>query len=363
MDLHETKLFGNSIYRWLVTSGSALLITILLRVLLGSVRKRLAQLAKSTDVAWDDALIHALSKVRFSLVATAVFCLAFSTLELSDDLSKLLNNIATLLLLIQTGISLSEGSRKYLDLKRQARIKTDPGSVGGFGAIRFVIDLVIWTVIALLALDNIGIDVTSLVTGLGVSGIAVALAVQNILGDLFASLTIVLDKPFIVGDFLKVGDLLGTVENIGLKTTRLRSLSGEQLVFSNADLLQSRIQNYGRLEVRRVAFMVGVTYQTKPEQLEAIPGIIEEAVSKHDKARFDRSHLANLGDFAIIFETVYYVDSPNFALYRDIQQGIYLHLARAFSERGIDFAYPTQTLYVHEERLETNPAAVLPAGG
>jgi small-conductance mechanosensitive channel len=213
-------------------------------------------------------------------------------------------------------------------------------------ALGFVGRLVLWSIILLLILDNLGVNVTALVAGLGVGGIAVALAVQNILGDLFASLSIALDKPFAVGDFLIIDEHLGSVEHIGLKTTRLRSLSGEQLVFSNTDLLGSRIRNYGRMYERRVMFKIGVTYQTPREKLELIPGIIRQAVEAQQQVRFDRSHFQSYGDFALVFETVYYVLGPDYNLYMDIQQAINLSIHEGFEEHAIEFAYPTQTVHV-----------------
>jgi small-conductance mechanosensitive channel len=185
-----------------------------------------------------------------------------------------------------------------------------------------------------------------MIAGLGVGGIAVALAAQNILGDLFASLSIILDKPFVVGDFLIIGDFLGSVEKVGVKTTRLRSLSGEQLIFSNNDLLGSRIRNYGRMFERRVIFSIGVTYQTPADKLRAIPDMLREAVESQQPVRFDRAHFQKYGDFALIFEIVYYVLSADYKQYMDIQQAINLQINEDFEEHGIEFAYPTQTLYV-----------------
>ena len=173
-----------------------------------------------------------------------------------------------------------------------------------------------------------------------------ALAVQNILGDLFASLSIVLDKPFVVGDFLAVGEHLGSVEKIGLKTTRLRSLSGEQLVFSNTDLLKSRIKNYGRMFERRVAFKIGVTYETPREKLKRIPRIIREIIQGRENTRFDRSHFQEYGAYSLNFETVYYVLSPDYAVYMDIQQDIYFELHERLEQEGVEFAYPTQKLFL-----------------
>jgi small-conductance mechanosensitive channel len=202
--------------------------------------------------------------------------------------------------------------------------------------------------VALLTLDNLGIDITALVAGLGIGGIAVALAVQNIFGDLFASLSITLDRPFVVGDFLTVGEVLGTVESIGIKSTRLRSLSGEQIVMPNSDLLSSRVRNYGRMLERRVVFATAVTYETPIDLLERIPRLIREIVEAQTDTRFDRSHFAAHGAASLDFETVYYVRSPDYNRYMDIQQAINLAVYRRFAAEGIEFAFPTQTVFVRQ---------------
>ena len=214
-------------------------------------------------------------------------------------------------------------------------------------AAGFIAKLVLATIAAILILDNIpGVEITALVASLGITGIAVALAVQNILSDLFASLSIVLDKPFVIGDFIIVDNYMGSVEHIGLKTTRVRSLSGEQLVFSNNDLLKSRVRNYKRMAERRVVFSIGVTYQTPLEKLKQIPATIREIIELQETVRFDRAHFQGYGDFALMFEVVYYVLDPDYNRYMDIQQAINLAIFQLFEEQGIKFAYPTQTLYI-----------------
>lgn len=223
----------------------------------------------------------------------------------------------------------------------------DPQATTGLAIARLIGRIAVWSVALLLILDNLGVDVTALVAGLGIGGIAIGLAAQNILGDLFGSLAIVMDKPFVRGDFIILGpDHMGTVEQIGLKTTRIRALSGEQLVVANTDLLTSRIRNYKRMWERRIVFRLGVTYQTPREKLEKIPGIIRAAIEDRDGARFDRSHFAAYGDFALIFETVWFVSSPDYNTYMDIQQDIHFAIHKAFEDEGIEFAYPTQTVFV-----------------
>ena len=195
-------------------------------------------------------------------------------------------------------------------------------------------------------LDNLGFKVSAVITGLGIGGIAVALAAQTILGDLFAYFVIFFDRPFEIGDFIIVGDKLGSVEYIGLKTTRVRSLSGEQLVFSNKDLTDSRIHNYKKMERRRVVFQLGVIYQTTLEQVKEIPAIVKQIIENQKDTAFDRGHFAKYGDFSLNFEFVYYVVGSDYNKYMDIQQAINLEIYKVFEEKGIEFAYPTQTLFM-----------------
>lgn len=221
----------------------------------------------------------------------------------------------------------------------------DGSEAAAINLFNFIAKLCLYVVIVLLMLHNLNVNVTTLVTGLGVGGIAIALAVQNILGDLFASMTIVLDKPFVVGDAINVDTFNGTVEHIGMKTTRLRSADGEQLVFSNTDLLKSRIKNFKRMNERRVGFTLGITYETPREKFQQIPTIIKEIVQKRAKVRFDRSHFVAFADSSLNFETVYWILDRDFNLYRDTHQSICFEIFERFSKEGIGFAYPTQTVY------------------
>jgi small-conductance mechanosensitive channel len=223
------------------------------------------------------------------------------------------------------------------------------------GAITFIAQVVVWSLVGLLVLSALNINITALVTGLGIGGVAVALAAQNILGDLFASLSIVLDQPFAVGHFIVVGDMSGTVEHVGIKSTRIRSLSGEQIVQSNANLLNARIHNYKHLYERRVLFAVGVTYDTPPQKLEAIPAMIRDAIEANDRTRFDRAHFKDFGDSSLNFEIVYYVLSSDYGTYMDIQQRINLELVKRFAAEQIEFAFPTRTLYVTQAPATSAP--------
>lgn len=205
---------------------------------------------------------------------------------------------------------------------------------------------VLWAVVLLAVLSNVGVNITAFVASLGVGGIAVALAVQNILGDLFASLSIAVDKPFEVGDLIGIDTFVGTVQFIGLKTTRIRSLNGEQIIISNTDLLKQMVKNYKRMEERRIVFKFGVTFNTSPEQAEAIPKIVKRLVESNDRLRFDRAHFQGFGDSSLDYEVVYIVKEPDYNTYMDAQQTLNLQLMRELATLGVDFAFPTRTVYL-----------------
>jgi len=309
---------------------------------------KLKKIAAQNTLSYWNVLLVVVKRTKWLFMFIIALYTGALLLEMSDASRGIINSITVTALLLQAGLWASAAMVVMIEQYRQQQIEKDPASATTLNLLNFIGRVVLWALILLLVLDNLGFNITALVAGLGVGGIAVALAMQTILGDLFASLSIVLDKPFVMGDFLIVDDLLGTVENVGLKTTRLRSLSGEQLVLSNSDLLKSRIRNYGRMYERRVVFNIGVTYQTTREQLIKIPKIIFDAVKLQDKTRFDRSHFKEYGDFSLNFESVYYVKGPDYNEYMDIQQAINLYLHEVFEQEGIEFAYPTQTVYIQQ---------------
>ncbi|MGE0553817.1 MAG: mechanosensitive ion channel family protein [Gemmatimonadales bacterium] len=346
MPVLEQVYFDNSVQTWLVALGVAVGAVIVLRVALSLVTHRLRKFAQHTETAWDDIAVHAISRTKRLFLLIVAVQAGSNVLSLPDRTRDLINVATVLAILLQAGIWATAALRFGLAHQKEALMQEDRAAATSMSAVRFLGQVLIWSVVLLLSLDNLGIDVTALIAGLGVGGVAVALAVQNILGDLFASLAIVFDKPFVLGDFVTVGSQAGTVEAIGLKTTRIRSLGGEQLVFANADLLGSRLHNFGRMEERRVVFTLGVTYQTTSGQLEEIPRVIRRIVEQQEGARFDRAHFFEYGDFSLNFEVVFYVNSPDYTTYMDIRQAINLAVFGAFQERGIEFAYPTQTLFV-----------------
>lgn len=344
--LLDYSWYGNAGVRWVVALATAIVLWVILRVAKAVLQGRMEKWSGRWQSEWPEAVAALLARTRFWFLAIESLYLGTLVLVLPDKVRSIIDSAALLVLLIQAALWGNAFLTFWLNRYVKRRIETDAAAVTTISALGFLGRLALWSLVLLLALANLGVDITALIAGLGVGGIAIALAAQNILGDLFASLSIVLDKPFVLGDFIIVGDCLGSVEHIGLKTTRVRSLSGEQLVFSNNDLLQSRIRNYKRMQERRVVFSLGVTYETPHEKLAAIPAAICEIVGAQEQTRFDRAHFKEYGDCSLNFEVVYYVLTADYNVYMDIQQAINLEIYRKFEKEGIEFAYPTRTLYV-----------------
>lgn len=357
---------GNPVWTWVLAFGVVGAGYVALRVLRSVAASRLQRLAERTPRTWDDALVRVVRSIRVWLLMPTVVFAASTLLYLPDPLPRALKIAAVLGLAAQLIVSASRLVDLTLGLAvgrlRQEDGSADPTLMSGMGVLRFIALAVLVIVVALLALDNLGVAITPLITGLGIGGIAIALAVQNILSDLFSSVTIILDKPFVVGDFIVVGKEMGTVERIGIKTTRVRALSGEQLVFPNSDLLDSRVQNFRRLQERRVVFTFGVIYETPPELLRQVPQVVREVVEAQGTVRFDRCHLGTLGEYALQFETVYIVLSDQFNTHMDILQRINLGLLERLGAMGVEFAYPTTVEILRRDRPSTHARPPASAG-
>jgi small-conductance mechanosensitive channel len=347
--LEKFFLNANTWQEWIVALGIAAVTIAVLLILEKVAVKRLHTRGKKTRTPALRLVAEILGATKIVLLIPVALYLGSQALALPPKFERLIANVTIVALLIQAAVWGNRLIELWIKRKFQKKKEEeDAASATTLAVLGFIGRLVLWSLVALLALDNLGFNITTLVAGLGIGGIAVALAAQNILGDLFASLSIVLDKPFLIGDFIIVDDKMGTVEYIGLKTTRIRSLGGEQIIFSNTDLLNSRIRNYKRMIERRIDFSLGVTYQTPAEKLAQIPAIIRETVEQQEKTRFDRAHFKEYGDFALLFEVVYYVLDPDYNRYMDIQQAINLAIFHRFQKEGIEFAYPTQSLYLHQ---------------
>ncbi len=339
MSLRE--LFSDTLTQWTVAAAVATAAFCLLWML----RWRLRRLRVTMAAARVVAELARATRLPFLLVASLLA--GAHVLELPEAAEQILRSLVVVVLLLQVGLWGGIALEQWLRHRRADLLQSDRQTATTLNVVGFVGRVAIWAVVLLMALDNLGVNITALVAGLGVGGIAVALAVQSVLGDLLASVAIALDKPFAVGDFLVLADHMGTVEQVGIKSTKLRSLSGEQLVIANADLLSSRVRNYGRMAERRVVFSFRVTYETPPERLAAIPELVAGIVRDQPNTRFDRCHLMQFGPSSLDFECVYYVLSRDYNEYMDVQQQIILGIIRTLGGIGVEFAYPTQKLYVH----------------
>ena len=349
MELMEKVYLGNTLWSWAIAVCILVLVLAMLNIVQRLAIRKLSKMAAATDNQIDDLLVNIIKKTRFLVLLLASAFVASFTITLKSSLVAMGQKVFILILIVQGGLWAGAGISFAMNRVVQRRIDQDTNSASTMIFLAFMARVILWAIVLLLFLDNLGINITGLLAGLGIGGIAVALALQNILGDLLASLSIVLDKPFIIGDFVVVDSLSGTVERIGLKTTRIRSLSGEQLIFSNNDLLKSRIRNYKRMEERRVVFSFGVVYQTPLLKLKSIKQIVRQIIENTETTRFDRVHFKDYGDFSLIFEVVYFIKTADYTVYMDVQEAINLELFERFEEAGIEFAYPTQTLFVQRD--------------
>jgi len=346
--LNQTFL-DDTLGHWLLAVGIVLGVTFLLRLFASMAIRRLENLTKRTRTKLDDLIIELLRKTKGLFIILLAVWMGSLYLTLSPENEYWLRRGLGIGLLVQGGLWAIGLVNFFLGRYQQRQEEEDPGMATALGALGFVAKAVIWAIFVLLILQNLGVEITALLAGVSVGGIAVALAVQNVLGDLLGSLSIILDKPFVIGDYIVVGEFSGTVEHVGLKSTHIRSVSGEQLVFANSDLLTSRIRNYKRMQERRAVFTLGVTYDTPPEKLEVIPEMVQKVVEAQGQTRFDRCHFKSFGDFSLEIETVFYMTVPEYDVYMDAQQAINLELYSLFAQEGIEFAFPTQTLHLEKE--------------
>ena len=348
MDFQDTIIFDNTIQQWGLAFGVFVLVFILLQILKRLISRRLAEYSKSTHTYLDDIFASIVKHTKTFFILVVALWAGSLFLEMPPEARIIRHVVVIINWLFQTGLWSNGAINHWID----ARVEEQPGdkdrgpTLNAFGLIA---KTVIWVILVLLMLDNLpGVDVSTLIASLGVVGIAVALAVQGILGDLFASLSIMLDKPFVIGDFITVGDFGGEVEDIGLKSTRLRSSTGEEIVFSNTDLLDSRIRNYRSLQRRRVLFTLSLTYQIPSDKLSQIPDIVRTVVETHTGTNFNHAYFKGFGDSALNFEVLYHIETKEFSVYREIVQSVNFDLFKRLEAEGIEFAYPTQTVYVEK---------------
>jgi small-conductance mechanosensitive channel len=343
-------LWNNTIYTWAIALGTIIVLFIAVRLLKSQVIRLAKKWASRSSTDWDDFAVMLVEKSVVPLLFISAFYFGVKLLTLPQ---KVDNVIHVAYLVVCTFFILrivSAAFRKfvYSFIEKQNNYEEKRKQAAG---LMVVANVIIWILGIIFLLDNLGYNVTTLIAGLGVGGIAIALAAQTVLGDLFSYFVIFFDRPFEIGDFVVVGNNSGVVEYIGIKTTRIRTLSGEQLVCSNTDLTNSRLQNFKRMERRRIVFTLGVTYQSSHQQLSEIPKLVKNIITSKSKLLFDRGHFSGYGDFSLNFEFVYFVLDADYNVYMDFQQEVYLEIFAAFAEKGIEFAYPTQTLFVEKNAV------------
>ncbi len=344
-ELLDLSVLNNTLKDYLVALaclvGLVLVLFFLKRVLIG----HLSRLATKTATDFDDFLVSVLAQIGApTFIAVSLYAVTLP-LELEGASRQFVRYIFIFVLTIRVVLILQAIIRYAVGKSYRRARPSDLAADTMVRNISNVLGVAVWALGVVFILDNMGFDISALVAGLGIGGIAIAMAAQAILGDLFSAVSIFTDKPFEVGDFIIVDDLLGTVEYVGLKTTRIRSLHGEQLIFANSDLTKSRIKNYKRMEIRRIAFKIGVVYQTPADKVKAIPILIRKIIAETQDVRIDRVHFQSFGDFSLVYEIVYFVLSPDYNVYMDKQQAINVAIKEAFESEGIEFAYPTQMLY------------------
>jgi len=345
------KIFGNSLLQIVIAAGVLVIAIVAVSVLKRLFKKRTSRIAEDEKPTFS-VRMHRMQKYSVPLVYTIIIYLSLvNILTIPAQHAKTLHMafviIASIFALRLVTFIIKDSLKAYLLSRDKER---DAGRVEkSITGISTFINIVVWAVGFIFIIDNIGFNISAIVTGLGIGGVAIALASQTVLHDLFSYFVIFFDEPFKIGDFVIVDDKMGTIEKVGIKTTRIQSLSGEQIVISNTDLTNGRIHNYKRMEKRRVVQSIGVTYQTTPEQIEAIPGVIREIIETTDGVQFDRAHFKEYGDSGLIFEIVYYVLGAEYNYYMDKQHDINLRIFRKFSELSIVFAYPTRTIFIEKD--------------
>lgn len=347
----QTVWWNNTIQNYLIALAVFTGGVIFIKLVRKGVVRYLRAWTEKSEGKIDDFFVSVLEQNLLPIFNLGVFYMAMRFLTLAPGAVKILNiayGVAITYFIVRILLRLlRHGLENYADKQEDPDAKKRE-----LRGISSIIKLVIWLLAVVFLLSNLGYNVTGIVAGLGIGGIAIALAAQAILGDLFSYFVILFDKPFEVGDFITVDDKKGNVEKVGLKTTRIRSLSGELIVVSNTNITSARLHNYKKLERRRISFALTVTYETPVETLERIPGMIKDIISNREQITFDRAHLMAFANSSLNFEVVYFVDNPDYLLHMDQQQSIYLDILKKFEIEGIEFAYPTQTM--HEKKINNS---------
>lgn len=343
------KWVGESVFgKWAVLVVGSIIVSGLLKIFIKISVNRFKPIAERTEVVWDDVLVGCLERLKHWVLLVWVFYVVTRSLSRQTVLEKPFQCIVAASVVVQLLKWMQYVLKYWRSHVLEQEVRENPSAAAALGLFFRTVQGVGVVVIVLLGLSNVGVDIGALLAGLGVGGIAVALAAQNVLGDLLASLSIVLDKPFVIGDLISTNEIKGVIENIGIKTTRIRSSTGEQIVVSNKDLLESRIKNYKQMKRRRVVKTIGVVYSTRTEVLEKIPDMVKALVEAEPIAEFDLCKLCNLSASSLDYEFSFFVNSSDYSVYMATQEKILLKLVKKFNDEKIEFAFPTQSLFIEK---------------
>ena len=349
MEILTYTFWSNLIKEYLIAFAIFILAVVVLKFFKRVVIKKLKKLTKQTRGEFDDLLIEIIASIGWFFYFFLSLYIAIQFIQLPELIEKIVYYavIISITYYIVKGIQriIDYGFEKMVKKKEEQDEEFDLSIIHLTGKI---LKGVLWGIAIIIILQNLGYNISTLVAGLGIGGLAIAFALQNILGDIFASFSIYLDKPFQVGDFVIIGNDKGVVKKIGIKSTRIQTLQGEELVMSNKELTETRVHNYKKMEKRRIIFVFGVTYETPTEKVKKIPGIVGKIIDDIKVTETDRVHFKEFGDFSLNFEVVYYLKSSEYNVYMDTQQEINLTMKEQFEKEGIEFAYPTQTIFINK---------------
>ena len=345
----QYTLWNNTVQQYLIALGVLILSLIVLRIFKLVIVKKLHTISRKTKNELDDILVDVINSIHWPFY---VFISLYTALKFIQT-PEIVDKVDFYILYFFLAYYVVKGIQNFINIAAEHMIKKSEengGNTASLNVLKRFLNVIVWVIALILIISNLGFDVTGLVAGLGIGGIAIAFALQNVLEDIFASFSIHIDKPFREGDFIVVGDEKGTVKKIGIKTTRIKALQGEEIVMSNRKLTENIVHNYKKLKKRRATFSFGVTYDTPVSKLKKIPGIIEDIFSKVEKADLDRVHFTEFGDFSLNYDIVFFVDSNKYIVYKDLQQEINLQIKEQFEKQKIEMAFPTQTLFVHKAK-------------
>ncbi len=340
------QFLGNTLADYSIALVFFFAALLILKIFKFVIVKKLESLSKKTKNTLDDVIVGAIDSIGWPFYFLVSLYIAVQYI----DVLKVIDSVLYYLLIIIITFYAARLVQKLIVLSAEFVAKKQGDKDAEAPAIMMFIGRfvqgIIWIIVIILMLDNLGYKISTLLAGVGIGGIAIAFALQNVLSDLFASVSIYFDKPFKVGDYIVIGSDNGTVEKIGMKSTRIKTLQGQELIISNKELTESRINNFKKMKKRRVVFQFGVTYDTKSSTLKKIPKMIKEIIKNIDKADIDRVHFKEFADSSLLFEVVYYVTNQDYTQYMNIQQKVNYAIKTAFDKEHIEMAFPTQTIYV-----------------